>query len=91
MRNPPSPARFRALASPAPYLTVFTSARLFELIPIVPAFAFMILFCTLGCALALMQNSQSMALAAFAVASLCRSCWAEKARCPSCRSAITRC
>lgn len=48
------------------YLTVFSASRLFELIPFLPAFGFMILFCALGCSLALLQNSRGMALASFA-------------------------
>lgn len=47
------------------YLTVFASSRLYDLIPVIPAFGLMILFSALGCALALMQNSQPMAMAAF--------------------------
>jgi uncharacterized membrane protein len=48
------------------YLTVFASSRLFELIPILPAFGLLILFCALGCALALLEDSRTMALSSFA-------------------------
>lgn len=48
------------------YLTIFGAARLFELVPLLPAFAIMVIVCALGCALALLQNSQSLAVAAFA-------------------------
>ncbi len=48
------------------YLTVFAAARLFELMPPLAAFGLMILFCGLGCALALMQNSKAMAISSFA-------------------------
>lgn len=47
------------------YLTVFAAARLYEVMPPLAAFGFMILFAALGCALAILQNSQAMALAAF--------------------------
>lgn len=47
------------------YLTVFAAARLYDVIPPLAAFAFMIVFAALGCALAILQNSQAMALAAF--------------------------
>ncbi|MGB7655031.1 MAG: DUF2339 domain-containing protein [Novosphingobium sp.] len=47
------------------YLTVFAAARIFEVMPPGAAFAFMILFAALGAALALLQNSQTMALASF--------------------------
>lgn len=48
------------------YLTIFAAARLFGVIDVLPAFAVMIVVCALGCALALLQNSQSLAVAAFA-------------------------
>ena len=48
------------------YLTVFASARLFELMPPLAAFGLMILFCAMGCALALIQNSKAMAISSFA-------------------------
>lgn len=47
------------------YLTVFAASRLFDLIPILPAFGFLIVFCALGCALALLENSLALALASF--------------------------
>ncbi len=47
------------------YLTVFAAARLYDVMPPLAAFAFMIVFAALGCALAILQNSQAMALAAF--------------------------
>ena len=48
------------------YLTVFAaSSRGFGVIPSGAAFAFMILFAALGAALAVLQNSQTMALASF--------------------------
>lgn len=47
------------------YLTVFAAARLYEVMPPLAAFGFMIVFAALGCALAILQNSQAMALAAF--------------------------
>jgi len=47
------------------YLVVFAAAKAYDVLPPAAAFAFMILFATLGCALALMQNSQAMALASF--------------------------
>ena len=47
------------------YLTVFAAARIFEVMPPGVAFAFMILFAALGAALAVLQNSQTMALASF--------------------------
>ena len=48
------------------YLTVFAAARLFELMPPIAAFGLMIVFCGLGCTLALMQNSKTMAISSFA-------------------------
>lgn len=47
------------------YLTVFAAARLYDVVPPLAAFGFMIVFAALGCALAILQNSQAMALAAF--------------------------
>lgn len=47
------------------YLTVFASARIFEVMPPLAAFAFMLLFAALGAALAVMQDSKVMALASF--------------------------
>lgn len=47
------------------YLTVFSASRLFDLIPILPAFGLLIVFCALGCALALLENSLALALASF--------------------------
>lgn len=47
------------------YLTVFAASRIFDLIPILPAFGFLIVFCALGCALALLENSLALALASF--------------------------
>lgn len=47
------------------YLTVFAAARQYGLLPPLPAFALMVVFCALGCALALLQNAQGLALAAF--------------------------
>ena len=47
------------------YLTVFAAARLYTVMPPLAAFGFMIVFAALGCALAILQNSQAMALAAF--------------------------
>jgi uncharacterized membrane protein len=48
------------------YLTVFAAARVFEVMPPLAAFALMIVIAALGCALALLQDSKLMALAAFA-------------------------
>lgn len=47
------------------YLVVFAAARAYGVLPPAAAFAFMILFAALGCALALMQDSLAMALASF--------------------------
>ena len=47
------------------YLTVFAAARIFEVMPPGAAFAFMILFAALGALLAVLQNSQTMAVASF--------------------------
>ncbi len=48
------------------YLTVFAAARLFGLLPPVAAFGLMIVFCAMGCALALLQDSRAMAISSFA-------------------------
>ncbi len=48
------------------YLTVFAAFRLFSLIPPLPAFGLMIVVCALSCALALLQDSRGLAVAAFA-------------------------
>lgn len=48
------------------YLTVFASARVFGLMPPLAAFALMAVFCALGVALALLQNSRGLALGSFA-------------------------
>ena len=48
------------------YLTLFGAAKLYDTIPVGPAFGLMILVCALGCALALLQRSQAMAATAFA-------------------------
>ncbi len=47
------------------YLTVFAAAKAYQVLPPGAAFAFMILFAALGVALALMQNSLTMAMASF--------------------------
>lgn len=47
------------------YLTVFASAKIYEVMPPLAAFAFMILFAALGAYLAVIQNSRMMALASF--------------------------
>lgn len=47
------------------YLTVFASARIYEVMPPLAAFAFMIAFAALGAALAVLQDSRVMALASF--------------------------
>lgn len=47
------------------YLTVFASARIYEVLPPGAAFAFMIVIATLGAVLAVTQNSLVMALASF--------------------------
>ncbi|MDE2561604.1 MAG: DUF2339 domain-containing protein [Sphingomonadales bacterium] len=47
------------------YLTIFARSRLFDLIPFAPAFGFLILFCGLGCALALLEDLLAMAMASF--------------------------
>ena len=48
------------------YLAVFAAARFFDLVPLAPAFALMVVVCALACALALLQDSQGLAGAAFA-------------------------
>ncbi|WP_421563529.1 DUF2339 domain-containing protein [Paracidovorax sp. MALMAid1276] len=48
------------------YLTVFAAFRLYALLPPLPAFALMIVVCAASCALALLQNARSLAVAAFA-------------------------
>lgn len=48
------------------YLTIFAAARVFDLVPVLPAFGLMIAICAGACALALMQSSQILAVAAFA-------------------------
>lgn len=47
------------------YLTVFAAARVYAVMPPGAAFAFMIVIAALGAALAILQNSQAMALASF--------------------------
>ncbi len=47
------------------YLTVFAAARIYEVMPPLAAFAFMILFAALGAYLAVIQDSKVMALASF--------------------------
>ena len=48
------------------YLTLFAAAKLFDTVPVGPAFGLMIAVCALGCALALLQRSQALAATAFA-------------------------
>lgn len=48
------------------YLTVFAAFRLYALLPVPLAFGMMIVVCALSCALALLQNSSALAVAAFA-------------------------
>jgi len=48
------------------YLTVFAAFRLYGLLEPLPAFALMIIVCGLSCALALLQDSRALAVAAFA-------------------------
>ncbi|WP_426163643.1 DUF2339 domain-containing protein [Sandarakinorhabdus sp. DWP1-3-1] len=48
------------------YLTIFGAARFYELLPPMAALVLMIIVCAFGCALALLQNSQVLAAAAFA-------------------------
>lgn len=47
------------------YLTVFAAARIYTVVPMGAAFALMIVFAALGCALALLQDARGMALASF--------------------------
>lgn len=47
------------------YLTLFAAARLYDTVPLTAAFVLMILVCALGCALALLQRSQALALTSF--------------------------
>ncbi len=48
------------------YLTVFAAFKLYDMLPALLAFGFMIIVCALSCALALLQNSRALAVAAFA-------------------------
>jgi uncharacterized membrane protein len=48
------------------YLTLFAAAKLYDTVPVGFAFAMMIVVCALGCALALLQRSQALAVTAFA-------------------------
>jgi uncharacterized membrane protein len=48
------------------YLTVFAAFRLYGLLPGLLAFGLMIVVCALSCALALLQDSRALAVAAFA-------------------------
>ncbi|MFS2033979.1 DUF2339 domain-containing protein [Polaromonas sp. CT11-55] len=48
------------------YLTVFAAFRLYGLLEPLPAFVLMIVVCGLSCALALLQDSRALAVAAFA-------------------------
>lgn len=47
------------------YLTVFAAAKIYTVVPMGAAFALMIVFAGLGCALALLQNARGMALISF--------------------------
>lgn len=47
------------------YLTVFAAARIFGLMPPLVAFGLMILFASLGCALALLQDARGLAFTSF--------------------------
>ncbi|WP_207541307.1 DUF2339 domain-containing protein [Sabulicella rubraurantiaca] len=47
------------------YLTLFAAARLFDVVPLGVAFGLMVVVCALGCALALLQNAQSLAFTSF--------------------------
>ncbi|HEX4847517.1 MAG TPA: DUF2339 domain-containing protein, partial [Novosphingobium sp.] len=47
------------------YLTVFAAARIYEVMPPLAAFAFMIVFAGLGAVLAVLQNSRVLALGSF--------------------------
>jgi uncharacterized membrane protein len=48
------------------YLTVFAAFRLYGMLPPLAAFGLMVVVCGLSCALALLQNSRALAVAAFA-------------------------
>ncbi len=48
------------------YLTVFAAFRLYGMLPALLAFGLMLVVCALSCALALLQNSRALAVAAFA-------------------------
>ncbi len=48
------------------YLTVFAAFRLYGLLPPLLAFGLMLVVCAASCALALLQNSRALAVAAFA-------------------------
>ncbi len=48
------------------YLTVFAAFRLYGMLPALMAFGLMLVVCALSCALALLQNSRALAVAAFA-------------------------
>ncbi|SFR96451.1 DUF2339 domain-containing protein [Sphingomonas jatrophae] len=48
------------------YLTLFAAGWLFGVVPILAALPLMILVCAFGCALALLQRSQALAVTAFA-------------------------
>jgi uncharacterized membrane protein len=47
------------------YLTIFAAFKLFAILGVWPAFALMVVICGLGCALALLQDSQSLAVSSF--------------------------
>lgn len=47
------------------YLTIFAAARLYDVVPPVAAFAIMVIVSALGCALAILQGSQTLAIASF--------------------------
>lgn len=47
------------------YLTLFAAATRYEAMPVAAAFVLMIVICALGCALALLQRSQALAVTAF--------------------------
>ena len=65
LRNPGFALALQGTGVAAIYLTVFAAARVFTVIPMTPALVLMVLICTLSCALALLQNAQSLAVAAF--------------------------
>ena len=48
------------------YLALFGATRFYDLVPLGAAFALMLAVCALGCALALLQQSQALAVTAFA-------------------------